>query len=116
MIYWNRRFVVAAAVSKFLRKKGVLNQLRKEEHYNLIFSSLKRKEIKNSFEKKYGVLATAISLPLCIYLYVNIVRFILRSQDLRVVFGSSGRYVGDIFPRGQDAPGINDSFLENMLC
>ena len=45
--------------------------------------------LKNIFEKisvKYGVLATSISLPLCIYLYVNIVRFLLRTQDLTESF------------------------------
>ena len=68
MIYWNRRFVVAASVSKFLRKKMGVNQLRKE-HYNLIFSSLKRKEIKNCFEKNMAYWQL-LSLYPCVYTFM----------------------------------------------
>ena len=65
---------------------------------------------------KYGVLATAISLPLCIYLYLNRVRFLLRSQDVTESFSEVPADVGDIYPQGPDTHGINDSFLENTLC
>ena len=65
---------------------------------------------------KYGVLATAISLPLCIYLYLNRVRFLLRSQDLTESFSEVPADVGDIFPQGPDTPKINDSVLVCRLC
>ena len=54
-------------------------------------------------------------LSLSIYLFVNIVRFLLRSQDLTESFSEVPADVGNIFPQEPDAPGINDSFLKNRL-
>ena len=81
-----------------------------------MFKNRRKKIVLKKIFVKYGVLATTISLPQCIYLYINIVRLLLGSQDLTESLSEVPADIGDIFPQGPDAPGINDSFLENRLC
>ena len=57
-------------------------------HMFVVSNLVLKKRIKKikKMSVKYGILATAISLLLCFYLYANIVRFLIRSQDLTELF------------------------------
>ena len=60
---------------------------------------LKKRRRKIKISVNYGILATAISLPLIIYVDANMARFLSRSQDLTELFSEFPAGVGDIFPQ-----------------
>ena len=71
-----------------------------ENLHNFMFKKKRKKIVLKKISVKYMAYWQLLFLYLSIYLYINIVRFLLRSQDLTESFSEVPADVADIFPQG----------------